>query len=120
MFRLLHISLPRKEPTMRRPIKRVTLWKKQRQFLDFCLEAKMTVSQVLTELGIPHKMFMLWLSKPAFKQRFKKVEHCLQKRRDLDLLIGATDGAALLNELQLKKSKPNAKKEQRSTEIVKL
>lgn len=96
---------------------RIVLWKKQRQFLDACLETDKTVTQIMVQHQITAKMLLLWYTKPAFRQRYKKVKLFLRERCDLDLRIGATHGANLLAEQQLKKQNKAGKP---SLELVRI
>jgi hypothetical protein len=81
--------------------KRIVLWTKQRQFLDACLQAKSTSAQIMNEFDITNKMLALWLTKPAFRKQYQKVKNFLKEKSDLDLRIGATNGADYLTKQQL-------------------
>jgi hypothetical protein len=92
------------------------LWKKQRQFLDACMEGKATVSKSMEKLGINQKMLSLWLSRPKFLTHYRRVTRFLEQVKELDLIIGARHGANLLTEQQLKKTV----RSQVRTELIKL
>jgi hypothetical protein len=99
-------------------IRRIVLWKKQRDFLDACLASNATQSQVQEKLKIPNRMLMAWHEKPAFARQYLRVKRFLKEKGRMDLIISSAHGANLIGQQQLKRNGKYAKPDKTTFAVI--
>jgi hypothetical protein len=80
------------------------LSRKQRRFLDACLNSTSSFSDLLTEHHLNGARLATWLMQFSFRKELLRIRRTLGKQREMELALGAKRGAEFLNRAVTEKS----------------
>lgn len=80
------------------------LSRKQRRFLDECLNSDRRFSELLEAHHLNGSRLAAWLMQFSFRQELLRIRRTLGKQREMELAIGARRGAEFLNRAVTEKS----------------
>lgn len=80
------------------------LSRKQRRFLDACLNSDHSFSELLAEHHLNGSRLAAWLMQFSFRKELLRIRRALSKQREMELAIAAKRGAEFLNRAVTEKS----------------
>lgn len=73
------------------------LTRKQRMFLEECLNSSHTFSDLMADMYLNGSRLAKWLMQTSFRKELFRIRRALSKQREMELAMGAKRGAEFLN-----------------------